>query len=43
MFFRLSACLVYLRFDILCKKKEGFSKKGSMLLSLIEKIIFNFY
>ena len=43
MFFRFLTCLVYLRFDILCKKKKGFSKKESMLLSLIEKIIFNFY
>ena len=42
MFFRFLTCLVYLRFDILCKKKKG-SQKESMLLSLIEKIIFNFY
>ena len=43
MFFRLSACLVYLRFDILCKKKKrGSQKKGVCFCHLLRKLSLTF-
>ena len=42
MFFRLSACLVYLRFDILCKKKRGSQKKGVSFCHLLRKLSLTF-
>ena len=43
MFFRFLTCLVYLRFDILCKKKKkGSQKKRVCFCHLLRKLSLTF-
>ena len=42
MFFRFLICLVYLRFDILCKKKKGSQKKRVCFCHLLRKLSLTF-